>query len=149
MDDDIPPLLPPEDMPPVRSQADLHRFWRALMGPLGFGRRTLWLVFVATDGTVEPMVAPIDDIPEHPEEDLVGNLFWICAQVMDAELPPGTRVALLLSRPGSAQVSEGDRAWARALLAGARRAVVACEPVHLATDEGLVVIAPDDLAETA
>jgi hypothetical protein len=35
------------------------------------------------------------------------------------------------------------------LLTGAGRAMVACEPVHLATDEGLVVIAPDDLAETA
>jgi hypothetical protein len=101
MDDDIPPLLPPEDMPPVNSQADLHRFWRALMGPLGFGRRTLWLVFVATDGTVEPMVAPIDDIPEHPEDDLVGNLFWICAQVLDAELTPGR--ALPSCSPGPAR----------------------------------------------
>ena len=36
--DEIPPLLPPADMPAVRTQADLGRTWWTLIGRLGFPR---------------------------------------------------------------------------------------------------------------
>ncbi|MDN5856542.1 MAG: hypothetical protein L0K86_27635 [Actinomycetia bacterium] len=43
---DIPPLLPADQMPPIRNERDLHERWRALMGELGFSGRTLWVTFV-------------------------------------------------------------------------------------------------------
>ena len=47
--DDIPPLLPIHQVPPLRTQADLHQQWRAMMGPLGFAGRRLWLLFLEPD----------------------------------------------------------------------------------------------------
>ena len=46
-------------------------------------------------------------------------------------------VAFLLSRPGSARMTDGDRCWARELSAAAVRVGVRLQPIHLATDEAL------------
>ena len=136
------------DLPRVHSQADLHQLWRILMGPLGFGRRTLWLVFVDVQGGVGRLIMPVDIHPE-PDDAFVRQLFWVCEEALGAEFGAGTRIAMLLSRPGSARVGDGDRAWARALADGAAHAGVALLPVHLATDDAIVVLPPDDLADSA
>ena len=52
---------------------------------------------------------------------------------------------MLLSRPGRAGITDDDRAWARALIDAGRYARLPLEPLHLATDEDLVALAPDDL----
>ena len=52
----IPPLLSPDQMPPIRSQDDLHRHWRALMGPLGFSGRQLWLNVLGADRRPTPVL---------------------------------------------------------------------------------------------
>ena len=144
MNDDIPPLLPPEDMPPIRNQQDLHEHWRALMGPLGFAQATLWLQFVTIDDRVDGLITRIDDLPSRPDVRLLENLLTICGEVLDNEVPGG-RVAFLYSRPGPRRVTDDDRAWARGLRTAARKAGVPCAPIHLANDEQLQVLAPDDL----
>lgn len=46
----IPPLFSPDQMPPVARLADLTYLWQALMGPLGFTRRSLWLIVLDPAG---------------------------------------------------------------------------------------------------
>jgi hypothetical protein len=131
---DVPPLTAPEDAPPVRSDADLLVRWRQLMGPWGFGRRSLWVLWFDPDGAQIPLVVPIDDIAEVPDERFLDNLMFIVDQVTRADDAEGpVTVAMALSRPGSARLTDSDRCWARALRDHADRAAVHLWPLHLAT----------------
>jgi hypothetical protein len=145
MDDDIPPLLPPDQMPSIHSPQDMHRHWRALMGELGFSRRLLWLGFVTSDGRMAPQLHQVEELPRDPIPLLVDNLLGICREVLDGVGDSDGSVAFLLSRPGSGQMTETDRAWARALASAAGQSGVRLQPIHLATDEVLRVFAADDL----
>jgi hypothetical protein len=142
-DDDIPPRLPVDQWPPLRTQADLHHHWRGLMGPLGFTFRRLWLLFLEPDDRVVPHITEIDDIPEEPRAEDVDSLMAMCAHVQQADRIG--RVAILLSRPGRGALCASDRRWGRALLASARRTGVRLAPLHLANDEVLVPLTGDDL----
>ena len=142
-DEDIPPLRRPQDMPPVRSQADLWRHWRALMGPLGFSERLLWMQFFGPNGRMTPVLSQITDLPHVPDAELVNNLLMICRRLCD-DLAGGS-VAMLLSRPGPAGITAEERLWARVLTESATAAKVALWPVHVANDHELVVVPPDEL----
>jgi hypothetical protein len=118
----------------VTTRHDLVRFWSALLGDEGFGRRTLWLVILDDDGRPAPAVMPIDDLPEVPSVAAVDAF----RQLLDHLARCGTPV-LLLSRPGPCRVQEDDLRWGRALGACAPR-----WPVHLATEDayGRCVVSP-------
>ena len=147
MDDETIPTLPAiEDMPPLLTQADLHWFWRAMMGPLGFSRRRLWVVFFEPDGRPVSHVVTIDDVPEGARPEEVASLMTICAETC-REHGFG-RVAVLLSRPGGAGIRPSDRRWATALLQAARQMRVPLAPVHLANDDEVRPLAGDDLLAT-
>jgi len=146
MDDDIPPLLPLHEIAPLRSQAALHRQWRAMMGPLGFGGRRLWVLFLQPDDRPTELLMQIDDVPDSPREGEADSLLRLCREVR-REHDLG-RVAVLLSRPGSAGVRASDRRWGRALLEAARQTGVPLAPLHLATDEAVVPLTGDDLLAT-
>ena len=146
MDDDIPPLLPLDEIPPLRSQADLHRQWRAMMGPLGFGRRRLWVLFLRPDDRPTELLMQIDDVPETPRPGETDSLLRLCVEVRQ-EHGLG-RVAVLLSRPGAGSLLASDRRWGRALLASARRLDVPLAPIHLANDDAVVPLTGDDLLAT-
>lgn len=129
------------DQTPILTDDDLFRLWQRLMGPGGFARRSLWLVFLEEDGCPAKVVVPIDDIPLAPDRKMMDSLVHIvdrlCCDSGVASVP------MLLSRPGSSVMTESDREWARALtwaMAQRRR-----WPLHLATEDHLQVIAPDDL----
>ena len=145
MTEQTPPLLPPEHLPPIRTQTDLDLHWQALMGPLGFSRPSLWVLFLDADGGCAGPLTMIDEIPARPDHELLVTLLRMCAEVVDENLEPGGRVAFLRSRPGPGAVDADDRAWAGGLLQAAREVGVPCEPVHLATDERVTVVAFDDL----
>ncbi len=147
MDDDtIPALTRPEDTPPLLTQADLHRYWRALMGPLGFGSRRLWLLFLDVDERPTPLLLQIDDVPDYCAEPMLEGLITVC-RATRAEQDLG-RVAVLLSRPGRGGLTGSDRRWGRCLLAAAARGHVPFAPVHLATDERVQILSGDDLLAT-
>lgn len=145
MDDEIPPLLPPDQMPPIHSPQDMYRHWRAMMGELGFSRPLLWFAFIDADGRMAPHVHQVEELPRDPEPLMMDNLLWICRRVLDEAIGPDGSIAFLLSRPGSGQMNESDRRWARELTAAAARAGVPLQPIHLATDHALRVFAGDDL----
>lgn len=145
IDDDISPMRRPEDMPPIRTQADVWRHWRTLMGPLGFSERLLWIQFLHADGRVVPVLQQITELPRLPEPRLVDNLMGIFERVC-ADLGVGS-VALLMSRPGPAGITAAERSWARHLVDAALAAEVAMWPVHVANDYELVAVTPDDMVK--
>lgn len=145
----IPPLRRPADMPPVRSQADLHRHWRALMGELGFAQSRLYLQLFTLEGSCTPVILDITDIPDVPDQELADALMRFCDQTLEKVMEPGMRVAILYARPGPRSPRAVDLAWARCLTDAARRHGVPLHPVHVANDEELTVVTPDELAEPA
>ena len=144
-DNDIPPLRRSDDMPPIHSQADLWRHWRALMGPLGFSERLLWLVFLTPDGHPTPILPTINELPVLPDRKFLEGVMVICQRIC-AELGGGS-VAGLMSRPGRSGITAAERRWARRLTEAAATAGVAMWPMHFANDRELVIAAPDDLVE--
>ncbi len=143
--DASPPLTRPEDMPPIRNQADLHRTWRALMGPLGFAGRSLWLLVLDEDARPTPAILQVEDLPPRPDPQLGRSL----AHVVSSVAEDACLAVFLLSRPGRDGLTADDLAWASMLQEVARQAGMPVWPVHRANDCALVVIAPDDLSVPA
>ena len=142
MDDDTSTEL---DRIRITSQAELHRLWELLMHPLGFRDLTLWVTFVGEDRRPERFLLEIAESVGVPEPDEVAALFALVARLR-AERFPGSTVALLVARPGRAQLTQVDRVLSARLLAAAADAQVPLEPIHVANDVRVLVVAPDDLA---
>jgi hypothetical protein len=141
---DTPPLLPPDQMPVVRTQADLHRTWRALMGDLEFGERRLWLLFLRPDGRLLGPLLTLDDLPDGPYDLEVDEVVTVCRDILDGPGGGGS-VAMLLTRPGREPWHVGDRAWARYLSAAAHRIGGKVWPVFRANDRGLAQVRSEGL----
>jgi hypothetical protein len=122
----------------IRSHAELCQFWSEIMGAGGFDRRSVWLLFLAETGRVQPVIIPIDDVPPRPEGRVLRNLDRILRGLLDEG--PVDSVAALLARPGPPDMTDDDRAWARGLAPLTPR-----WPVHLATAGDVRVFAGDDL----
>jgi len=141
--DDIPPLLPPDQMPAVRTQADLRRTWRVLLGDLGFSDRRLWLLFLRPDGRLLGPLLSLDDLPDGPYELEVDEVVQVCRDILDGPGGSGGSVAMLITRPGRDPWHVGDRAWARYLTAAAHRIGGRVWPVHRANERALAAVPPD------
>jgi hypothetical protein len=146
MDDQIPPLTSPDDLPPLRTQEDLHRVWRMLMGPLGFGGHSLWMLVLDDDAQPTPALLQIEELPPVPTMDIRRDLEKFLVHLLP-ELE-GT-VVFLLTRPGRTPLTAGERRWAQLLMELVRGAKLPVWPVHRANDVELLVISPDDLAASA
>ena len=127
---------------PIRTETDLYLLWQELMGPGGFGKRSLWLMFLEPDGRPTKVLVPIEDIPVEPDLPLVRQLHKIMLDLA-TDIDIGS-VPALLSRPGPARMNASDRRWAAAWRADAP-AVIGRWPMHLATSDRIQVFAPDDL----
>jgi hypothetical protein len=126
----------------VRTNTELMELWQAMMGPGGFAQRSVWHIFFEPDGRMNPLVVPIDDVPEEPDELLLRNLAYAVREaIRDTDV---ACLAALLSRPGPAQMSAHDRRWAQELRAAFGPALCPW-PIHLATRGRVQVFAPDDL----
>jgi hypothetical protein len=129
--------------PIIRTQNDLEQTWRELMGPWGYGRHSLWLMFIQDDVPI-PQLTEVEGCEEPPDAELTANF----AQVLGGlahELGDGLRFAVLRTRPGTDRVTDDDRAWARSVYAAAATAEVACEIVHLGTEESIRPLPPDEV----
>jgi hypothetical protein len=123
---------------PVHSPADLRQRWRALMGPLGFGQRLLWVGFMGRDRRLYKTMTQIP-MPPFPRrdyvDDVVVRLYWILY-----EFEPDTTAALLMTRPGRGGVSELDQQWAALLTEVAAERDVPLETIFRANDECVVQV---------
>lgn len=135
----IPPIESATD--PIGSAADLRQRWRALMGPLGFGQRLLWLGFVGPDRRLYKTMTQVP-MPPQPRRDFVDDvvvrLYWILY-----EFEHGATAALLLTRPGTGGVSPSDRQWATLLTDVAAERGLRLEPIFRANDEAVVQLEPE------
>lgn len=133
--------------PTIRTQTDLKAAWEHLMGPWGFGRRSIWMMLLVDD-TPLPQLTEIEDADEPPNPHQLDGLSKTLG-LLGSEVAPGARFAFLRSRPGHDVVTEDDRAWARALYDAARRAAVPCEVVHLGTRGAVRPVPPDEVGLVA
>src|ERR1700756_755450 len=92
----IPPIDTATD--PVHSASDLRERWRALMGPLGFGQRLLWIGFIGPDRRLVKALSQLAVNPR-PRARILKNLMSALRTRLD-DMAPGTTVALLLTGPG-------------------------------------------------
>jgi hypothetical protein len=145
MTHDIPPLLPPHEMPPVRSLDDLERHWLAIKGPWGFSQPQLFCLLFDDAGLTLPHIVNIKDCAAEPDRLLLDNLMLTMTEVL-TDTAPGGSLATMFARPGGAQLSASDRAWARGLTDAAVPAPINVWQVFLASDGGVRVATPDDLA---
>lgn len=108
----------PHPAVPVTSDVQLTERWRALLqldGPPS--RRTLFLAWLRRDGTMVPLLLPVEDVPFEPDRVALGNLVTVHATVAETEdVDPGDlHLALLLERHGPAGLSPDDHAWCSAV----------------------------------
>ena len=139
----------PMPLPHIRSQADLYACWTTLMGPLGFTYPRLYLMLVTPDGSCDGFLTEIAELPAVPDPATTDGLLRMCADLIASVLPQGSRAAFLYARPGGGGVGDEERVWGDALTSSARREGVSMWPVHVANDDQLRVLAPDDLAQPA
>src|SRR3954470_16748876 len=122
----------------IRTTDDLAALWHSLMGDGGFSRRSVWLLFLGSDGRPTPALVPIDDIPQRPVPLFLENLGHIVRELVGWQ--DIASMAMLLSRPGHLTMTDDDRAWAQAL-----HHVSADSPPFLAVADSVQMFAPDDL----
>ena len=121
---------------PLHSADDMCQRWRALMGPLGFGERLLWLGFVGADRRMHKALTQLP-VDAEPDRGVVLDLLEALSNML-AEFDEPTTIAMLLSRPGRDGAGIGDRRWAQVLTETARRAGVPIEPIFLANDRAVM-----------
>lgn len=135
------PYIPPpieSATDPIHSVSDMGQRWRALMGPLGFGERLLWVGFVGPDRCMVKALSQLRLGPRPKRAQVAGMM--VALPDLLKEFKPGTTVALLLSRPGKGPISDADREWAALLTELAEAHGVPIEPVFRANDESLVQV---------
>ena len=138
------PFMPPPietATDPIPSAADMGQRWRAVMGPLGFSERLLWIGFVGPD---RRMVKALSQVPlgPRPRRPIVASTLTALLEVLEG-LKDGTSVALLVTRPGKGPISDADRQWSTLLTKVATELGVPIEPVFRANDESLVLVEPE------
>jgi hypothetical protein len=132
-----PSAIPPTETAtdPVCSASDLRDRWRALMGPLGFGERLLWVGFLGPDRCLAKMLSQVP-IGPRPRALILKSVMSALRMLLD-DMASGTSVALLLTGPGHGPVSPADRVWAKLLTEMADEFAVPLEPIFRANDETL------------
>lgn len=123
---------------PIHCADDMLARWRALMGPLGFGERLLWVGFVGPDRRMTKVLSQVP-VGTAPHRDLVEDLM-VGLEVLLEDFEPGTSVALLLSRPGRDSASPEDHRWAVVLTKAAARIGIPLEPMFRANDTDIVAL---------
>jgi len=98
---------------PIHSVADMGQRWRAVIGPLGFSERLLWIGFVGPD---RRMVKALSQVPlgPRPRRPFVKTTMTALLDVLDG-LKDDASVALLLTRPGKGPILDADRQWSTLL----------------------------------
>jgi hypothetical protein len=128
----------------IRSQAELHDAWRRLIRPLGFARRSVWLMLIDRDDRPTPVVTEVRDLPDVPDAEETAGLGHMLSHLVN-DLDPSGRWALLLSRPGSHVTDEIDRVWVAALYDTLRSQAIPHDTIHLATDREILPVPLDDV----
>lgn len=126
---------------PVHSPEELRLRWLALMSPLGFGDRTLWMAFLGPDRRMQKMLRPFP-AQSNSDRERVSAMIAELGSAFATDFPRGTTAAFLLSRPGVGPVTEDDVHWAGMVIGAADRVSLPLEPFFRANDVSLVRVRP-------
>ena len=113
-------------------------------------RRQWWTLHLDDDDVQRPVLMPMARYPEDPDAPVgaEGTVAQVIASrlIEIVESIDAARVIFVWERPGGAEVTAADRAWASALGAACRNAGVAVRAQLILHDHGVRWLAPDDLA---
>lgn len=126
----------------ITSAIDPFDLWTTMMGSGGFGRRSLWMVFLDASARVTPIIVPLDEVPAEPTHESLVSLRAVARGVVESG--DAETVAFLLSRPGPGRMEESDRRWAAAIREAFEASLMPW-PMHLATTDRIQVFAAEDL----
>lgn len=96
---------------PIRTAEELTAHWGALLEPPVFGKRELWLIWLRHDGTMLPLVVPVDGVPRLPDNRTLFGLLSLHETVAEEQLRDGGHLAMALCRPGRPEITDDDDAW--------------------------------------
>jgi hypothetical protein len=128
---------------PLSTDQDIIRRVDDLLDQDSRRHRSLWLMFLSSDGVQLPVVVPIDDVPGRPDSLSAGNLCWVIARVLDDAAAAASAV-VTLTRPGEETVDDSDREWFHSLHAAARKCGATIRLMCLATQAGTRQLTLDD-----
>ena len=126
---------------PVISDDDVLGRIAAVIGHAARHRRTLWLLFLAGDGTQAGPVMQVDGLPGRPGGAAAGHVCYLASESI-ARAPGLVSVVITLTRPGTSQRTDADRHLLRALQHGAGRHGTPVRMLCLATSEGVRELGP-------
>jgi hypothetical protein len=113
-------------------------------------RRQWWTLYLDDDDVQRRVLMPMAGYPEHPDEpcgtegtvsELLANRLAIIVEDIEA-----AKVIFVWERPGGAESTPADRAWASALGAACRAAGVDVRAQLILHTDGVRWFAPDDYA---
>lgn len=133
---------------PIRTQADLERFWSRTLGGFDPVRDATWLLLIGDDDRPLPHLTEIDERDGPPTAEHLDSLARML-RLVSGYGRPGRRWAFLRCRIGPGAAAEADRVWGRDLVAACRRHSVPVEVPHLLTHAGLQPLPYDELAASA
>jgi hypothetical protein len=130
----------PHPSTPVSSDVELTERWCTLLsldGPPA--RRSLFLAWLRTDGTMVPVLIPVEDVPLEPDRTVLASLVGLHATVAGSE-GVELHLAMLLERRGPAGLSPDDHAWCSAIESVVRdRSGIDCS-VHVSNGRTAVAV---------
>jgi hypothetical protein len=135
-------MTTPPELAPVLTDEDVLRRVDQLIDPDARRRQSLWLFFLDRNQQQLPVVVPIDDVPDDPEPEVVGNLCFIIAEVLGESEPEGS-VVVARTRPGAVTPDGTDRTWRDRLRDGAAEHGARIRMMCLATPGGVVPLSAD------
>jgi hypothetical protein len=100
---------------PVTDDDALTQRWADLLPPGPVGARTLWLAWLRPDGTMLPVLVPIERMPERARSKDLRNLVDLHAEVagLQGVDPDELHLTMTLERPGriSSGFDDADDEW--------------------------------------
>jgi hypothetical protein len=100
---------------PVTDDATLTQQWADLLTPGPVGAGTLWVAWLRPDGTMLPVIVPIENVPSRATLTVLGNLVELHLQVAERHGmdPDELHLTMTLERPGDigAGFHDSDDEW--------------------------------------
>jgi hypothetical protein len=133
---------------PLTTDHDVQRRVAELLQ--GAIRRQWWTLYLDEDDVQLPLLMPMADYPESPDEPCGDD--GTAAQLLASRLADiagevgAARLIFVWERPGGVESTPGDRDWARELSAACRTVGVAVRAQLILHDHGVRWFAPDDYA---
>jgi hypothetical protein len=127
---------------PVITDADVLARIDEIIEPAARRERALWLFFFYSDGTQAPVIVPIEDMPELPEEDDTELPFHMLRHFYGLNEDDDLSFVLTLCRDGTLELTESDRRWLCLLQGGIKEHAAPVRMLCLATPEGVRPLGP-------